>query len=56
MDSQFMTVRQVGDYLGLATITIYRLAEKKGLPGVKAGGKWRFIKSEVDQWLKWRKR
>jgi excisionase family DNA binding protein len=55
MDSQFMTVRQVAEYLGVATVTIYRLAEKKDLPGVKAGSQWRFIKSEVDQWLRSRR-
>jgi len=52
----FMTVPEVSEYLRLATITVYRLAEKRDLPGFKAGGQWRFIKSEIDQWLKWRKR
>jgi excisionase family DNA binding protein len=51
-----MTVPEVSEYLRLATITVYRLAEKRDLPGFKAGGQWRFIKSEIDQWLKWRKR
>ena len=54
-EAAFMTVKEVAAYLRLATITIYRLVEKKDLPGFKAGGKWRFIKSEVDQWLRWRK-
>ena len=56
METGFMTVREVGEYLRLAEITIYRLAESKDLPGFKAGRQWRFIKSEVDQWLRWRKR
>lgn len=56
MSESFLTVKEFAEYLRLATITIYRLAERKDLPGVKAGGKWRFIKSEVDQWLRWRKR
>lgn len=55
-ESAFMTVTEVSEYLRLAKITIYRLAEAKDLPGFKAGAKWRFIKSEVDQWLRWRKR
>ncbi len=54
--NQFMTVKETAEYLRLAEITIYRLAESKDLPGFKAGRKWRFIKSEVDQWLRWRKR
>ena len=51
----FMTVREVAEYLRLAEITIYRLAEAHDLPGFKAGRQWRFIKSEVDQWLRWKK-
>ena len=55
-ETAFMTLKEVAEYLRLAEITIYRLTERKDLPGFKAGGKWRFIKSEVDQWLRWRKR
>jgi excisionase family DNA binding protein len=55
-EQAFMTVPEVAEYLRLAMITVYRLAEKKDLPAFKAGGKWRFIKSEVDQWLRWRNR
>ncbi len=56
MENQLMTVPEVAKYLRLAEITIYRLAESRDLPGFKAGRKWRFIKSEVDQWLRWRRR
>jgi excisionase family DNA binding protein len=56
LQTQFMTVEEVAKYLRLAPITIYRLAEKKDLPGHKAGLKWRFIQSEVDEWLKWRRK
>ena len=56
METQFMTVPEVAQYLRVALITVYRLAEKKDLPGFKAGSKWRFIKSEVDQWLRGRGR
>ncbi len=55
-DHLFMTVKEVAEYLRLAEITIYRLAESKDLPGSKAGRQWRFKRCEVDQWLKWRRR
>ena len=55
-ETAFMTLKEVAGYLRLATITIYRLAERSDLPGHKAGGKWRFIRTEVDEWLKWRRR
>jgi len=44
METQFMTVPEVAQYLRVALITVYRLAEKSDLPGVKAGGQWRFVK------------
>ena len=53
---QLMKVPEVAEYLRLAEITVYRLAESKDLPGFKAGRQWRFIKSEIDLWLRWRKR
>jgi excisionase family DNA binding protein len=56
MEAQLMTVSEVAQYLRVAPITVYRLAEKKDLPGVKAGGQWRFVKSEVDEWLRWKNR
>jgi len=50
-----MSVKEVAAYLRLAEITIYRLAEKKDLPGYRAGRKWRFVKEEVDRWLRGRR-
>ena len=53
--NHYMTVREVAQHLRLAEITIYRLVEKGGLPGYKAGRQWRFIKHEVDDWLRSRR-
>ncbi len=56
METTFLTVKEIAKYLRLSEITVYRLTENKDLPGFKAGRQWRFIKSEVDQWLKWRRK
>ncbi len=56
MENQLMSVKELAQYLKLAEITVYRLAEAKDLPGLKAGKQWRFDKGEIDQWLKWRRR
>jgi excisionase family DNA binding protein len=45
-------VKDIAKYLGLATITIYRLTEKGEIPARKIGGQWRFLKDEVDQWIR----
>jgi len=52
---QFMTVREAAAYLRLATITIYRLAERSDLPGHKAGGKYLFFREEVERWIRERR-
>ena len=53
--NHYMTVKEVSQYLRLAEITIYRLVEKKDLPGYKAGRQWRFIKKEIDDWMRSRR-
>lgn len=56
MDSQFLTVREVGKILRLSQPTIYRLLKKKnGIPSHKIGGSWRFIEREVVRWVEERR-
>ncbi len=54
--SEFMghlfDVEKLAKYLGVARITVYRLVEKGNLPGHKVGGQWRFIKDEIEKWLR----
>ncbi len=47
-----MDVRQVASYLGIAPITVYRLSKKGLLPGHKVGRKWKFIRDELERWLR----
>jgi len=54
--TQFMTVREVAKYLRLSEITVYRMAERKDLPGRKHGKQWRFPKTEIEEWSRWNKR
>lgn len=50
-----MGVKELAKYLSVASITIYRLTEKKEIPAKKVGGQWRYLKEEVDRWLRERK-
>ena len=45
-----MTVPEVAALLKLSEKTVYRLAQKKDLPGFKAGGSWRFRRRDIDSW------
>lgn len=47
-----MTLPEVADYLRLTTHALYKMAEQGRIPALKAGGQWRFLKTEVDVWMR----
>lgn len=49
-DHKMMTVKEVADYLQIATSTAYRLTERRELPALKVGGGWRFDIRMIDKW------
>jgi excisionase family DNA binding protein len=48
-----MTVKEVAGFLRLKPLAVYRMAKAKKIPFRKAGRSIRFIKSEIDTWMKW---
>jgi len=44
------TVEELATYLKLHAYTIRRLARNGKIPSFKAGGQWRFDKSEIIEW------
>ena len=51
MDTEFLTVEEVAEYLRLPLSTVYKLAQDNKLPGFKVGKHWRFKKSSIDGWI-----
>ncbi|HEV8677188.1 MAG TPA: response regulator [Methylomirabilota bacterium] len=49
---EVLTIRDVAAYLKLPVSTVYRLAERRELPGHKVGRQWRFHKSILDDWFR----
>jgi excisionase family DNA binding protein len=49
---EILTIRDVAAYLKLPVSTVYRLAERRELPGHKVGRQWRFHKSILDDWFR----
>lgn len=47
-----MGVKELARYLGYSEITIYRLVEAGRIPARKVGAQWRFLKDEIDRWLR----
>ena len=50
--SDVLTITEVAEYLKVAERTLYRLAAAKKIPAFKVGGTWRFLRAEIDQWIK----
>ena len=50
--AEILTIRDVASYLKLPVSTVYRLAERRELPGHKVGRQWRFHKSILDDWFR----
>ena len=49
--TQIMTLKEVAKYLGVHTMTVYRLLKERKLPGFKVGGQWRTKKEVLDNYL-----
>ncbi len=49
--NEILTPTEAGEYLNLHVRTIHRLANKKLIPALKVGSRWRFKKAVLDEWL-----
>lgn len=50
--NRLLTVKELAEYLDISELTVYRLAEKGKLPGVKIGRALRFRKARVNEWIR----
>ena len=52
--SNFLTVKDVAEFLGVQSVTIYKWLREKKLEGcyMKIGGAYRFTKEKLDKVLK----
>ncbi len=55
-NKEILTVSEVSKILGLHKITVYSWARKGILPNYRIGSGIRIMRSELDQWLKERRR
>jgi excisionase family DNA binding protein len=52
MEDRWLSVDEVGVYLGVKRDTIYKWISDKGMPAHKVGRLWKFKKPEIDGWVK----
>jgi PTS system nitrogen regulatory IIA component len=51
MREQWMTAKDVAEYLKLSSDLIYKLVQQGKIPVSKVGSRWRFKKEKIDQWM-----
>lgn len=51
MAPDILNVDQVAEILHLHSMTVYRLVKEGKLPGFKVGGRWRFDRHALEDWV-----
>lgn len=51
MNDRWLSVDEIGEYLGVKRDTVYRWINEKGMPAHKLGRLWKFKKEQVDAWI-----
>ncbi|MFQ5932737.1 MAG: helix-turn-helix domain-containing protein [Nitrospiraceae bacterium] len=51
---ELLTVAETCRYLKIAPRTLYRYIQNQRMPAFKLGKEWRFVRSDLVQWLRQR--
>lgn len=52
MEDRWLSVEEIGTYLGISRETVYHWINLQGMPGHKVGRLWKFKKDEIDAWVR----
>jgi excisionase family DNA binding protein len=52
MEDRWLSMDEIGEYLGVKRDTISKWIKDKKMPAVKIGRSWKFKKDEVDEWVR----
>ena len=52
MPERWLSVDEITAHLGVNPDTIYKWITRKRMPAHKVGKLWKFLASEVDEWVK----
>lgn len=52
MNDRWLSVDEIGAYLGVKRDTIYKWISARNMPAHKVGRLWKFKKEEVDEWVR----
>lgn len=51
MEDRWLSVDEIGDYLGIKRDTVYKWISERSMPAHKVGRLWKFKKEQVDAWV-----
>ena len=51
IEGRWLSVEEIGKYLGVSSDTIYRWIDSRGMPAHRMGRFWKFKKEQVDAWV-----
>lgn len=52
MEDRWLSVDEIGAYLGVKRDTVYKWISEKALPAHRIGRLWKFKSVEVDEWVR----
>jgi len=50
--SEIMTAEETCRYLKITQRTLYRYLRSRQIPAFKLGKEWRFVRSDLEQWIR----
>jgi excisionase family DNA binding protein len=51
-ESELMTAEETCRYLKITQRTLYRYLRNRQIPAFKLGKEWRFVRSDLEQWIR----
>ncbi len=51
MEDRWLSVDDIGEYLGIKRDTVYKWISDKSMPAHRVGRFWKFKKVQVDRWV-----
>lgn len=51
-NDEILTIEEATKFLKIGKTTLYKLARENKIPAQKVGREWRFLKSEIVEWMK----
>lgn len=52
MEDRWLSVDEIGEYLGIKRDTVYKWISEKNMPAHRIGRLWKFKVGEVDGWVR----